>query len=342
VLVRGAWDKHGEKVTAGAPELLGALRADVPRNRLGLANWLVSPDNPLTARVVVNRYWQLLFGTGLVKTAEDFGVQGEPPTHPDLLDWLAVEFRDSGWDLKNLIRLIVTSDTYRQSSRVTPEQLERDPANRLLARGPRYRLSSHALRDQALFASGLLVERTGGPPVKPYQPPNIWEEFSFNHIRYEQGHGDDLYRRSLYTFWRRTVAPPELFDTPARQVCVVRPSRTNTPLHALVTLNDVTYVEAARVLSERIMKEGGPTPAARIRHAFRLVVARDPTPTEQDVLVAAVERLRTQYAADKASADKVVSQGEKARDPKLDVTEVAAYAGVASVIMNLDEALTRE
>lgn len=342
ILVRGAWDQHGEKVVPGVPELLGKQSSDAPPNRLGLAKWLVAPDNPLTARVAVNRNWQLLFGAGLVKTSEDFGVQGEPPTHPELLDWLAVEFRDSGWDVKNLLRLIVTSNTYRQSSRVTPELLERDPANRLMARGPRYRLSSHALRDQALFTSGLLVERAGGPPVNPYQPPNIWEEFSFNHIKYVQGHGDDLYRRSLYTFWRRTVAPPELFDTPARQVCVVRPTRTNSPLHALTTLNDVTYAEAHRVLAERIMNEGGTTPAERIGCAFRLVVARDPSPAERDVLVAAFDRLRNQYTAARPAAEKAVKQGEKPRDPKLDVAELAAYAGVASVILNLDEALTRE
>jgi hypothetical protein len=342
VLARGAWDQHGEKVKPGVPELLGKLPPGAPTNRLALAEWLVSPNNPLTARVIVNRYWQLLFGAGLVRTPEDFGVQGEPPTHPELLDWLAVEFREQHWDLKKLLTLIVTSNTYKQSSKVTPESYERDPANRLLARGARYRLSAHAIRDQAMATSGLLVERLGGRPVKPYQPPNIWEEFSFNHIRYEQDHGDALYRRSLYTFWRRTVAPPELFDTASRQVCTVRPSRTNTPLHALVTFNDVTYVEAARVLAERMMTEGGTTPAERLRYGFRLVVARDPTPKERDLLVAAHERLRRQYAADKASAETVVHQGEKPRDPKLDVADLAAYAELASLLLNLDEALTRE
>ena len=342
VLVRGAWDQHGEKVSPGVPELLGKLPLGAPPNRLALAQWLVSPDNPLTARVIVNRYWQLLFGAGLVRTPEDFGVQGEAPTHPELLDWLAVEFRDRRWDLKRLLTLIVTSNTYKQSAALTPELRERDPANRLLARGARYRLSAHTIRDQAMAASGLLVDRLGGRPVKPYQPPNLWEEFSFNRIKYVQDHGDALYRRSLYTFWRRTVAPPELFDTAARQVCAVKPSRTNTPLHALVTLNDVTFVEAARVLAERVMTEGGTTPAARLRHAFRLVVARDPTARERDILVAAHERLRKQYAADRAMAEKVVSQGEKPRDPKLDVVELAAYAELASLLLNLDEALTRE
>ena len=342
VLKRGAWDQHGDKVAPGVPDLLGKLPADVPPDRLGLAKWLVSAENPLTARVIVNRYWQHLFGMGLVRTTEDFGVQGEPPSHPELLDWLAVEFRESGWDLKKLLTLIVTSNTYKQSSKVTPELLENDPANRHLSRGARYRLSSHTLRDQALYVSGLLVERLGGKPVKPYQPPNLWEEFSFNHIKYVQDHGDALYRRSLYTFWRRTVAPPELFDTAARQVCVVRTSRTNTPLHALTTLNDVTFAEAHRVLAERIIKQGGKTPAERIDYAFQLAVAREPTRAERELLVNAVERLRKQYAADRPAAEKVIAQGEKPRDPMLDSTELAAYAGVASVILNLDEALTRE
>jgi Protein of unknown function (DUF1549)/Protein of unknown function (DUF1553)/Planctomycete cytochrome C len=342
VLVRGAWDKHGEKVTPGVPELLGRLPKDAPSNRLALAKWLVAPDNPLSTRVIVNRYWQLLFGVGLVKTTEDFGVQGEAPPYADLLDWLAVEFRESGWDLKKMLTLIVTSNTYRQSSRVTAELNERDPENRLLARAARYRMSSHAIRDQALFVSGLLVEKVGGPPVRPYQPPNIWEEMSFNHIRYEQDHGDALYRRSLYTFWRRTVGPPNMFDTPARQVCVVRPSRTNTPLHALTTLNEVAFVEAHRVLAERMMKNGGTTPAERIAFAYRLAMSRDPNPQECEVLVAALARLRKQYAADRPAAEKVVGQGEKPRDPKLDVAELAAYTSLASVILNLDEVLTRE
>jgi hypothetical protein len=342
LLVRGAWDKHGEKLTPGVPELLGKLPKDAPSNRLALAKWLVAPDNPLATRVIVNRYWQLLFGTGLVRTPEDFGVQGQVPTQAELLDWLAVEFRESGWDLKKLLTLIVTSNTYKQSSKVTPELLERDPDNRLLARAPRYRLSSHTLRDQALFASGLLVDKAGGPPVKPYQPPNIWEEMSFNQIKYQQDHGDALYRRSLYTFWRRTVGPTNLFDTATRQVCVIKPSRTNTPLHALTTLNDVTYSEAYRVLAERMMKSGGPTPADRIAFAFRLSVAREPSAQEREILVTAFNRLRKQFENDRPAADKVVTQGEKPRDPKLEAAELAAYTGVASVIMNLDEVLTRE
>jgi hypothetical protein len=342
VLVRGAWDQKGEKVTPGVPELLGRLPKDAAPDRLALARWLVAADNPLTARVIVNRYWQLLFGMGLVKTTEDFGVQGEQPLHQELLDWLAVEFRSSGWNLKQLLTRIVTSKTYQQASTVTPLLNERDPENRLFARGARFRLSSQALRDQALFVSGLYVEQIGGPPVKPYQPPNIWEEMSFNQIRYQQDHGAALYRRSLYTFWRRTVGPPNLFDTGGRQVCVLKPARTNTPLHSLVTLNDVTYAEAYRVLAERLIKEGGTTPKERITFAYRLALCRPPNDRELPILLAAYERLHTQYRADAAAATKVLSAGEKPHDPKCDRTELAAYAGVAALIMNLDETLTRE
>ena len=342
LLIRGTWDQRGEKLTPGVPELLGKLPKDEPANRLALAKWLMSPENPLTARVIINRYWQMLFGMGLVKTTEDFGVQGEQPIHGELLDWLAVEFRESGWDLKKLLTTIVTSNTYKQASKVTVEAIERDPDNRLLARAARFRVSSHSLRDQALFVSGLLVDKPGGPPVKPYQPPNIWEEMSFNQIRFQQDHGESLYRRSLYTFWRRTVGPPNLFDTATRQVCVVKPSRTNTPLHALTTLNDITYAEAHRVLAERMMKEGGDTPARRIAFAFRLAMSREPSTAESKVLTSAFERIHKQYEKDRPAAEKVVLQGEKVRDAKLDAIELAAYTGVASVIMNLDEALTRE
>ncbi|HYT88445.1 MAG TPA: PSD1 and planctomycete cytochrome C domain-containing protein, partial [Gemmataceae bacterium] len=242
VLLRGAYDKYGEKVGPGVPACLPPLPKEVPNNRLGLAKWLVDRSNPLTARVTVNRLWQMHFGTGLVKTTEDFGSQGESPSHPELLDWLATEFA-RGWDVKALQRLIVTSATYRQASRVTPDLLERDPDNRLLTRGPRQRLNAFVLRDQALALSGLLVERRGGPPVRPYQPPGIWEEMSFGFIKYVQDKGEGLYRRSLYTFWRRSVGPTNLFDTAPRQVCTVRLPRTNTPLHALVLMNDTTYVE---------------------------------------------------------------------------------------------------
>jgi hypothetical protein len=342
ILIRGAYDKHGAKVRPGVPAVLPALPKGAPANRLGLARWLVSPGNPLTARVTVNRHWQTFFGTGLVRTTEDFGVQGAPPSHPELLDWLATEFVRGGWDVKRLHRLIVTSATYRQSSRLTPALRERDPDNRLLARGPRYRLSSFVLRDQALAASGLLVERLGGPPVKPYQPAGIWEEMTFGQIRYQQDKGEGLYRRSLYTFWRRTVGPTTMFDTSARQACSVRQARTNTPLQALILLNDPTYVEAARVLAERVLTEGGARAEDRLTLLFRLVTARRPSQVEAGILKNALARLRKQYGADRAGARKLLSVGERPRKAKLDVVEVAAYTALASLVLNLDEVVNKE
>ncbi|MCI0681696.1 MAG: PSD1 and planctomycete cytochrome C domain-containing protein [Gemmataceae bacterium] len=356
VLKRGVYNQYGEKVHAKVPDALHALPKGAPNNRLGLAKWLVSKDNPLTARVTVNRLWQMLFGTGLVKTTEDFGIQGEPPSHPELLDWLAVEFmqpspgmsaaipggQPASWDIKHILRLIVTSATYRQQSRINPAALEKDPDNRLLAHFPRLRLPSFFLRDQALAVSGLLVDKIGGPPVRPYQPPGLWEDFSFNQIRYTQDKGDALYRRSLYTFWRRSIGPPNMFDTPARQVCTVRQSRTNTPLHALTLMNDTIYVEAARKLAERMMKEGGTTPAQRLAYAFRLATARPPSAAEQRVLVAGFERALGQYRGDKEAANKLLSVGESPRDERLDAVELAAYAALANMIMSLDEVVTRE
>jgi hypothetical protein len=340
VLIRGAYDKYGEKVEPAVPQALHPLPPDAPKNRLGLARWLVAKDNPLTARVIVNRYWQQFFGTGLVKTAEDFGVQGEPPSHPELLDWLATEFMKD-WDVKRLHKLMVTSATYRQDAKVTSAALERDPDNRLLSHGPRLRLSPFQLRDQALALSGLLVEKVGGPPVKPYQPPGLWEDFSFNQIRYVQDHGESLYRRSLYTFWRRSIGPPNMFDSSARQVCTVRQARTNTPLHALILMNDVTIVEAARVWAERLMKQPG-SPADRLALAFRMATARPPSPAERQVLLAGYDRLLRQYAADRAAAQKLVGTGEYPRDPSLDVAEHAALAAMLGTILNLDEVVTKE
>jgi len=351
ILLRGAYDQYGEKVTSGVPEVLPALPDGVPNNRLGFARWLVDPANPLTARVTVNRYWQTFFGTGLVKTPEDFGAQGELPSHPQLLDWLAAEFvapnssssaAVGAWDVKALQRLIVTSATYRQQSNATPELLEKDPENRLLARASRYRMNSHVLRDQALAVSGLLVEQLGGPPVKPYQPPGIWEDFSFGKIVYQQDHGARLYRRSLYTFWRRSVGPTMMFDTGARQVCTVRQPRTNTPLHSLVLLNDVTYVEAARVFAQRLLREAAGSDEERLSRAFRTVTSRHPTASEKQILVQALARLRQQYAADRAAVDQVLNQGEFSRDTRLDPVEVAAYTGIGNLLLNLDEVLNRE
>ncbi len=342
ILIKGGYDKPSDKVTVGVPAFLPRLPEDAPPNRLALARWLVSPDNPLTARVTVNRLWQTIFGTGIVKTVEDFGVQCEPPSHPELLDWLAREFIESGWDVKHMVRLMVTSATYRQSGKVPPGLAERDPENRLLAHAPRIRLPSWMLRDQALAVSGLLVEKLGGPPVKGYQPPGVWEDATFGQIRYEQDHGDALYRRSLYIFWRRIVGPTIFFDVANRQNCTVRAARTNTPLHALVTLNDVTYIEAARALAQRMLKEGGDSDAARLAYGFRLCTARLPSEKEAAALTASLTRLRGQYAADTGAAKKLVSIGESKPEANLDPVELAAHTAVGSLLLNLDETLTKE
>lgn len=361
VLMRGQYDKPGERVTANVPAVLPALPDGAPRNRLGLAQWLVDPQHPLTSRVIVNRYWQLVFGSGLVKTVEDFGSQGELPSHPELLDYLAVEFMkperltDSGeaiggWDIKELIRMLVTSSTYRQSARVTPELASRDPENRLLARGPRHRLQAEFIRDQALAVSGLLNREIGGKSVSPYQPPGLWSELAsrqdgknWTAQEYEQSHGADLYRRSMYTFWKRTSPPPQLatFDAPDRETCTVRRARTNTPLQALILLNDPTYVEAARKLGERMMKEGGTTPDERLAFAFRLVTARSPRERELVILRRVFDRQQARFQADGAAAEKLLAVGESPRDEKLPPAELASYAMAASVILNLDEAVTK-
>jgi hypothetical protein len=310
-------------------------------NRLDLARWLVSNENPLAGRVTVNRAWQAFFGTGLVKTAEDFGVQSEAPSHPELLDWLATEFVQRGWDMKALHRLIVTSATYQQSSRVTPALHERDPENRLLARGPRYRLPSWMLRDQALAAAGLLVEKRGGPAVKPYQPDGIWEEATFGKKTYKQDHDAALYRRSLYVFWRRIVGPTTFFDAGARQVCTVKVARTNTPLHALVTLNDPAFVEAARVMAQGV-SVAATNDAARLEYLFDVLMARQPAAKEKSILLARLNTLRTQFAADPAAALQLASVGEAARPESLDPVEHAAWTALSSLLMNLDEALSKE
>jgi mono/diheme cytochrome c family protein len=340
ILTRGAYDKHEDKVHPGVPESLPALPQGAPANRLALATWIVAKENPLTARVTVNRFWQTFFGTGLVKTSEDFGVQGERPSHPELLDWLAVEFRDTGWDVKRLVRLIVTSHTYRQSSKVTPEAREGDPENRLLARGPRHRLPSWMIRDQALFAAGLMTPTIGGTPVRTYQPPGIWEEATFGFKRYYQDTGEALYRRSLYVFWRRIVGPTMFFDVASRQTCSVKTTTTNTPLHALTTLNDVTFVEAARALAQRAMAEADD--AARLRVAFRRAVGRTPTAAEVEILRGALHRQRRLYTADRAAAERLLRVGESRRDERLDVVEHAALTAVCTLILNLDETLTNQ
>jgi len=340
VLLRGIYNKYGDKVSPAVPACFPPLPKGAPNNRLGFAKWLVDRSNPLTARVIVNRYWQMFFGVGLVKTGEDFGAQGEPPTHAALLDWLAVEFMRT-WDVKAMHRLIVTSATYRQSSHVTPTLLEKDPDNRLLSRGPRGRLSAFALRDQALALSGLLTERAGGPPAKPYQPPGLWEDFSFGKISYKQDKGAELYRRSLYTFWRRSIGPPNMFDASPRHVCTVRQPSTNTPLHSLILLNDVTYAEAARVWAEKIMQQAK-TPQDRLRLALRQATGREPSEPEVYVLTQGLNRVQHQYAKDETAALKLVQTGEYPRSPELNVVEHASYTAVLNMVLNLDEVLTKD
>ncbi len=343
ILDKGAYDRNlNIPVSFNTPAVLPPMAKDAPRNRLGLAQWVVSRDNPLTARVTVNRFWQAFFGTGLVKTVEDFGVQGEKPVHRELLDWLAADFMSSGWDVKALMRKIVLSRTYRQSSQFTAGSAQSDPENRYMARGARYRLPSWMLRDQALAVSGLLKEQLGGPPVKPYQPEGIWEEATFGKKSYKPDTGDSLYRRTLYTFWRRIVGPTMLFDNTARQTCYVRAIRTNTPLHALVTLNDVTYVEAARALAQRVLLLNGQTDPERLREAFRRVTCRWPDATELKVLETQLQKLRAQHAGDLKAAQKLLATGDSKRDEKLNPIEHAAWTGLCLMLMNLDEAVSKE
>ncbi|MDR3639619.1 MAG: PSD1 and planctomycete cytochrome C domain-containing protein [Isosphaeraceae bacterium] len=348
-LIRGEYDKHGEAITAGVPASMPPLPSSSSRNRLGLARWLVDRGNPLTARVIVNRAWQTYFGTGIVKTAEDFGTQGESPSHPELLDWLALEFMDSGWDFRHLQRLIVTSATYQQSSAIAPRAREKDPENRLLARGPRFRLPAEVIRDQALASSGLLDRRIGGSSVFPYQPAGLWEELcarldsaGLSAQTYTPSHGAELYRRTMYTFWKRTSPPPGLasFDAPDRETCTVRRARTNTPLQAMVLLNDPTYLEAARKLAERALNRPG-SDDDRLSFAFRSVLARRPTANELHELRRLLDAQHQVYRHDHTAAQALVAIGESPRDERLDVSELAAWSVVASAILNLDEAMTK-
>ncbi len=343
VLIRGQYDKPGERVSPGVPASFPPLPSGAPNNRLGLAEWLVSPAQPLTARVAVNRYWQMFFGAGIVRTAEDFGSQGERPSHPQLLDWLATEFMRLKWNIKALQKTIVMSAAYRQSSRVSQQALCADPENRLLAHGPRFRLSAEMIRDQALAVSGLLVEQIGGPSVKPYQPAGLWKEIATDGD-YKQALGDGLYRRSLYTYWKRTVGPPMMmaFDASSRETCRVRSARTNTPLQALTLMNDVTFVEASRVLAERMMAEGGVTPGQRIAFGFRLVTSRRPEAEEAKILIQGFQRHAARFQQNSELAKQLVSAGRSPRNPKLDTVELAAYTTIASLLLNLDEAVTKE
>ena len=343
LLIRGMYDRPGEVVTPKLPASLTSSPTAFPPNRLGLARWLVEPSNPLMARVTANRFWQMYFSTGIVKTAEDFGSQGEVPSHPELLDWLATEFVRTGWDVKALQKTIVTSATYRQSSHASSELRSKDPDNRLLARGPSARLSADVVRDQALAVSGLLVNKIGGASVKPYQPEGLWNEIGGGGA-YVQDHGDNLYRRSLYTFWRRSIPPPSManFDASARESHMVRPVLTNTPLQALDLMNDVTFVEAARVFAERVMKEGGTSPSERIAYAFRMATARAPKRAEAAVLEDAFVDNLELFKSKPDAALKYVSHGEYQRDAKLNVSELAAYTSVTSLILNLNEVVMKE
>ena len=348
VLKRGRYDMpdRSQKADPGVPVSLGSLPAGSPANRLGLAHWLVSPANPLTARVAANRLWQQHFGTGLVKTTENFGLQGEAPSHPELLDWLATEFVRIGWDTKAMHRLIVTSATYRQSSKASPALIQRDPENRLMARGPRFRLPAELVRDNALAIAGLLSPRVGGPSVKPYQPAGLWEELAggAGEGPYVQDKGPNLYRRTLYVYRKRTVPHPAMstFDAPSGETCQVKRARTNTPLQALELLNDVTYVEAARQLAARMLTEGGKTSEERLKYAFRRSIARNPTAQELKVALRGLDRYRQSFRADPASAGEWLHHGENPTPANLDPLELAAYTATASVILNLDETITLE
>ncbi len=341
ILKRGAYDARGAEVHADTPSALPPFPANAPRNRLGLAQWLTDPANPLLARVTVNRLWQQMFGRGLVETSDNFGAQGTPPTHPALLDWLARDFIEHGWDVKRTLREIALSATYRQSSRGSPEALAHDPQNLLLARGPAHRLSAEMLRDQALADSGLLAEKLGGPSVKPYQPPGLWEEIAMGKPHYEPGHGDDLHRRSLYTFWKRTVPPPAMviFDAAERNVCTVRRQSTNTPLQALALLNDVQLVEAARFIGQRMLREGGATPDAQLAWAFRLVTGRHGSERELAIVRELHDEQLAYFRADPAAAEKLDAVGETPGDATLPAIDRAAATVVAQALLNFDEAV---
>ncbi|MES2693959.1 MAG: DUF1553 domain-containing protein, partial [Verrucomicrobiota bacterium] len=336
------------KVSPATPSALPPMPEGAPADRYGLAQWLVQPSHPLTARVAVNRIWRLFFDTGIVATAADFGMQGENPSHPELLDWLAVDFVESGWDVKRLVTRIVTSDTYRQSSASPAAVLERDPQNRLLARGPRFRLSAEFVRDTALKVAGLLVPRVGGPSVNPYLPADLWREVSHygstpaTSQTFVQDHGEKLYRRSIYTYLKRTAPSPNMtaFDAPNREVCVVSRGNTTTPLQALVLLNDTQFVEAARVFAERILTRTGDD-ASRLRWAFAETVSRAPTANEFSVLTGTLARERKRYAASESAAAALLAHGEAPRNEKLPRPEHAAWTQVATVLLNLSETITR-
>jgi hypothetical protein len=346
LLYRGEYDKRKDEVKPNTPAILPAMPSDLPHNRLGFAKWLVRPEHPLMARVTVNRFWQEVFGTGLVRTTGDFGVSGELPSHPELLDWLAVEFREGGWDVKKFFKLLVTSATYRQSAALTPEKKEKDPQNRLLSRGPRFRMDAEELRDYALASSGLLVRKVGGPSVKPYQPDGVWEAVAMigsNTRDYKRDTGESLYRRSLYTFWKRSAPPAsmDIFNAPSREVCCTRRERTNTPLQALVTMNDTQFVEAARHLAQVTLKEGGDKMDGRLDFLTARLLARTLRPEERKVVQGTLDELLAYYQSHGDDAKKLIAFGESKADPALNVSTLAAWTMLANQLLNLDEVLNK-
>ena len=347
VLARGEYENREEQVYPQTPAILSAMPEDAAPNRLGFAKWLLSPEHPLTARVAINRYWQDIFGTGIVKTAEDFGTQGTPPVHPELLDWLATEFIASGWDVQTMLKLMLTSSTYRQSAQVTPEKLARDADNMLLSRAPRYRFDAETVRDNALALSGLLYPKIGGPSVKPPQPGGLWKAVGFsgsNTDTFVKDTGaDKVYRRSLYTFWKRTAPPPQMniLDAPSREACTIRRERTNTPMQALMLMNDPQFFEAARVFAERTIKEGGETPEARIAYIFEMATARLPKPKEETLLLETFQIHHQEFEANPEAAKELIAVGESPPDETLDAVEVAAWTMIANLILNLDEVLNK-
>ena len=345
VLLRGSYTAEGEEVSAATPGSLPTMAKDEPPNRLGLARWLVSRQNPLTARVTVNRLWSQIFGTGIVETTEDFGVMGSRPSNQELLDWLAVEFMDSGWNFRHIVKTIVMSATYRQSEAVSPEKLEKDPLNKWLSRGPHFRLDAEEIRDQALAVSGLLVEKVGGPSVKPYQPEGVWESVAMKESDtrfYKQDNGSSLYRRSLYTYWKRTAPPAsmEILNAPSRETFCTRRERTDTPLQALVTLNDTQFIEASRQLAEHAILSS-PKFDSRLDSITKPLLARSLAPEERTVLRKMEQDFLIHYQNDWAGATSLLAVGESKINPKIDSAEWAAWTLIASEVLNMDEALTK-
>ena len=344
ILDRGEYDKRKDEVKPETPDILPAFPEDAPRNRLGLAQWLLLQDHPLTSRVTVNRFWQEVFGTGLVRSSGDFGITGELPSHPELLDWLAVEFRESGWDVKKLFKLMVTSAAYRQAATTTPEKLVKDAANRLLSRGPRFRMDAEMVRDYALAASGLLVKQIGGPSVKPYQPDGVWEAVSMggNTNKYSRDKGENLYRRSMYWFWKRSAPPAsmDIFNAPSREACCVKRERTNTPLQALVTLNDPQFVEAARVLADRALEVGGETDDARIEFIAERLLARPLSGDEAGIVKKSLADLVEWYKAHPDEAKQLIVVGDS-KPRAVDPVQLASWTMLTNELMNLDEILCK-